>query len=305
MISIIVPCYNEEEAIPFFYEKINEVIAKMKKVKFELIFVDDGSKDNTLKVLNDLSKKDSKVKYISFSRNFGKEAAMFAGLEKSRGDYVTIIDADLQQPPELLIELYENIEDYDCVALKRTVRKDESKIRGLFSNLYYKIINKISSTKIEKGASDFRLMSRQMVDAILELKEKNRYSKGIFSWVGFNTKWLEYENVERVAGKSKWSFKSLFNYATESIVSFSDAPLKIAFTLFEIFTIISMVLIIVMAIRVIMDLVITWILLFATILTFIAGLQFLVIGIMGLYISRIYIDVQNRPIYIIKETNIK
>ena len=221
-ISIIVPCYNEEEAMPLFYDEISKTASTFDKVDFEFIFVNDGSKDKTLEVARDLAKKDKRVRYISFSRNFGKEAAMLAGLEYSNGDYVAIMDADLQDPPSMLHEMYEGIknEGYDCVATRRVSRKGEPPIRSFFAKCYYKLINKISSTEIVDGARDYRLMSRQMIDSILSLKEYNRFSKGIFSWVGYNTKWLEYKNVERVAGTTKWSFWKLFKYSLESIFAF-------------------------------------------------------------------------------------
>ena len=230
MISVIIPCYNEEESLPHFIKEMNKIMDEMKKVKFELIFVNDGSKDNTLEILKSMAKEDKRVKYISLSRNFGKEPSMLAGLEKSSGDYVAIMDADLQDPPSLLIEMYKGIteEGYDCVGLRRTTRKGEPKIRSFFAECYYKLINKISETEIVNGARDYRLMTRQMVNSILELQENNRFSKGIFSWVGYNTKWLDYENVERVAGTTKWSFIKLFKYSIESIVAFSTFPLIIS-----------------------------------------------------------------------------
>ena len=218
-ISIIVPCYNEEEAMPIFYKEITKVADKMKKkADFEFIFVNDGSKDKTLEVARELSDKDKRVRYVSFSRNFGKEAGMLAGLEASRGDYVAIMDVDLQDPPALVEEMYDTLKEgiYDCVATRRVSRDGEPPVRSFFAELYYKLINKISKTEIVNGARDFRLMTRQMVDSILELKEYNRFSKGIFSWVGYNTKWLEYKNVERVAGTTKWNFWKLSLYSLES-----------------------------------------------------------------------------------------
>ena len=229
-ISIIVPCYNEEEALPIFYKEIKKIEEKMNYLHFEYIFVNDGSKDKTLDILRKLSKKDDKVRYISFSRNFGKEAAMLAGLEYSSGDYVTIMDADLQDPPYLLIEMYDAIEKegYDCVGTRRVTRKGEPPIRSFFARMFYKIINKISKTEIVDGARDYRLMSRQFVNSLLELSERNRFSKGLFGWVGYKTKWLEYENVERAAGQTKWSFWKLFLYSIEGIMAFSTAPLAIS-----------------------------------------------------------------------------
>ena len=228
-VSIIVPSYNEEESIPLFYKEIDKV-SKNLDVNFEFIFVNDGSKDKTLEVVKKLSKEDKRVKYIHFSRNFGKEAAMLAGLELSSGDYVAIMDADLQDPPTLLPEMIRLIEEehYDCVGTRRVTRKGEPPIRSFFARMFYKIINKMSKTEMVDGARDYRLMTRQMVNSILELKEYNRYSKGLFSFVGYDTKWLEYENIERVAGETKWSFWKLFKYAIEGIVAFSTVPLVIS-----------------------------------------------------------------------------
>lgn len=301
MISIIIPCYNEEESLPYFYKAIDKVMTKMKDVKFELIFVNDGSKDKTLEILKDYSKEDKRVKYVSFSRNFGKEAAMLAGLEHSKGDYVAIMDADLQDPPETLEKMYKGIQEgYDCVGLRRVSRKGEPPIRSFFANCYYKILNKISKVKVTPGARDFRLMSRQMVDSILELKENNRYSKGLFAWVGYKTKWLEYENVERVAGVTKWSFYKLFLYSLESIVAFSTAPLLMTIVMSLVLMFISFVLFILL-------LIITTSLFFkiATLMLFLTGLQLLFLGIVSIYISKIHIESQDRPKYIVKETNIK
>lgn len=303
-ISIVVPCYNEEEAIPYFYKEMNKVIKKM-DVDFELIFVNDGSKDKTLEILRDLSKKDKKVRYISFSRNFGKEAGMLAGLDYSVGDYVAIMDVDLQDPPHLIEEMYETLEttDYDCVASRRVSRKGEPPIRSFFARQYYKIINKISKTEIVDGARDFRLMTRQMVNSILELKEYNRYSKGIFSWVGYKTKWLEYENVERVAGTTKWNFWKLFLYSLESIVAFSTVPLSIAAVAGILFCLISFIMILVIIIKTITigDPVSGWPSL-VCIIFFVSGIQLFCLGIMGQYLAKTYLEVKNRPIYIVKET---
>ena len=245
-ISIIVPCYNEEESMPLFYDEICKVASDFKHVDFEFIFVNDGSRDRTLEIARDLSKKDKRVRYISFSRNFGKEAAILAGLDYSVGDYVAIMDADLQDPPSMLYEMYRGIKEdgYDCVATRRVSRKGEPPIRSFFARCYYKLINKISKTEIVDGARDYRLMTRQMVNSILSLKEYNRFSKGIFSWVGYNTKWLEYKNVERVAGTTKWSFWKLFLYSLESIVAFSTVPLAIASIMGLIFFLVSFIMIV-------------------------------------------------------------
>lgn len=304
-ISIIVPCYNEEEAMPIFYEEICKVAKKMKKVDFEFIFVNDGSKDHTLDVARDLHKKDERVRYVSFSRNFGKEAGMYAGLEVARGDYVAIMDVDLQDPPALIEEMYETLknEDYDCVASRRVSRKGEPPIRSFFARCYYKLINKISKTEIVDGARDFRLMTRQMVDSILELKEYNRYSKGIFSWVGYKTKWLEYENVERVAGTTKWSFWKLFLYSLESIVAFSTVPLSIAAVMGILFCLIAFILIIVIVVKTLTvgDPVAGWPSM-VCIIFFVSGIQLFCLGIIGQYLAKTYLEVKNRPIYIVKET---
>ena len=304
-ISIIVPCYNEEEAMPIFYEEICKVAKKMKKVDFEFIFVNDGSKDHTLDVARELHKKDERVRYVSFSRNFGKEAGMYAGLEAARGDYVAIMDVDLQDPPALIEEMYETLknEDYDCVASRRVSRKGEPPIRSFFARCYYKLINKISKTEIVDGARDFRLMTRQMVDSILELKEYNRYSKGIFSWVGYKTKWLEYENVERVAGTTKWSFWKLFLYSLESIVAFSTVPLSIAAVMGLLFCLIAFILIVVIIVKTLTvgDPVAGWPSM-VCIIFFVSGIQLFCLGIIGQYLAKTYLEVKNRPIYIIKET---
>lgn len=308
LLSVIVPCYNEEETIPLFYKKINELSKKMNYLDFEFIFVDDGSKDMTLLVLKDYEKKDSRVKYIQFSRNFGKEAAMLSGMEFSRGDYVTIMDADLQDPPELLEEMYHYIvdENYDCVGTRRVNRKGEPPIRSFFAKKFYKLINKISKIEMVDGARDYRLMTRQMVDAILEVKEYNRYSKGLFSFVGFDTKWLEFENVERVAGKSKWSFWNLFSYALDGITAYSTLPLAIATFIGILFFLISLIVIIFIIIRTLIfgDPVSGWPSLVCIIL-FVSGIQLLSIGILGQYLSKTYLETKRRPIYILKDTNIE
>lgn len=304
-ISIIVPCYNEEEAMPLFYDEISKTASTFDKVDFEFIFVNDGSKDKTLEVARDLAKKDKRVRYISFSRNFGKEAAMLAGLEYSNGDYVAIMDADLQDPPSMLHEMYEGIknEGYDCVATRRVSRKGEPPIRSFFAKCYYKLINKISSTEIVDGARDYRLMSRQMIDSILSLKEYNRFSKGIFSWVGYNTKWLEYKNVERVAGTTKWSFWKLFKYSLESIFAFSTVPLAISSIIGIMFFLISMIMVVFIIVRTLTfgDPVAGWPSL-VCIIFFISGVQLFCVGIIGQYLSKMYLEIKNRPVYIVKET---
>lgn len=304
-LTVIVPCYNEELALPYFYNEINKVSKKLSKVILEVIFVDDGSTDKTLEVIKDMVKKDERIRFISFSRNFGKEAAMYAGLNYATGDYITIMDADLQDPPEMLIEMYDNIKngEYDCIGTRRISRKGEPVIRSFFAKLFYKIINKMSKTEMVDGARDFRLMTRQMVNAILSLKEYNRYSKGLFSYVGFKTKWLEYKNVERVAGKSKWNFFKLFVYAIEGIVGFSTIPLILSAIIGLFFCLLSFIMIIVIIIRTLIwsDPVSGWPSLVCIIL-FVSGIQLFCIGIIGTYLSKIYLETKNRPIYVIKET---
>ena len=309
ILYIVIPCYNEEQTIPFFYKEINKV-SKSIKADFEFIFVNDGSKDNTISIIKNYSQKDKRIKYINFSRNFGKEAAMYAGLEYSSGDYVAIMDADLQDPPTLLPEMLnilENTEDgYDCVGTRRVTRKGEPPIRSFFARMFYKLINKISKIEMVDGARDYRLMKRQMVNAILELKEYNRYSKGLFQFVGFNTKWLEYENIERVAGETKWSFWKLFIYALEGIIAFSTAPLAISSIVGIIFCLISFILILIIIVKTLIvgDPTSGWPSL-VCIIFFVSGIQLFCIGIIGQYLSKTYLETKNRPIYILKDTNIK
>lgn len=303
-ISIIVPVYNEEEAIKIFYDKITEVSAKM-EADFEYIFVNDGSKDKTLEIAKEYAKKDSRVRFVSFSRNFGKEAAMYAGLQASTGDYVAIMDVDLQDPPDLIPEMYETLltTDYDCVATKRKTRKGENPIISFFSRLFYKIINKMTKTEIVDGARDFRLMSRQMVDSILQVTEYNRFSKGIFSWVGFNTKWIAYDNIERSAGKTKWNFWKLFVYALDGITAFSTAPLMIATLAGILFCFLAFIMIIAIIVKTCLygDPVSGWPSMVCIVLL-VAGVQLFCLGIMGQYMSKEYMEIKNRPIYIVKET---
>lgn len=307
-ISVIVPCYNEQEAIPFFYDEIVKISKIMENdAEFEYLFINDGSKDKTIDVLRELAKKDERVKYVSFSKNFGKEAAMYAGLEKSSGDYIAVMDVDLQDPPELLVQMFQDLEsgEYDCVATRRVSRKGEPPIRSLFAKLFYSMINKISKTEIVDGARDYRLMTRQMVDAILEVKEYNRFSKGIFSWVGFNTKWLEYENVERRAGETKWSFWKLLKYSLDGIVAFSTVPLSIASVLGLLLCFIAFVLIIVIVVKTLAfgDPVACYPSLMCVIL-FVGGVQLFCMGILGKYLSKTYLETKKRPIYLVKEENI-
>lgn len=303
-ISIVVPCYNEEEAIPYFYQEIIKLKKEMKNIEFEYLFVNDGSCDNTLRVLREYSSKDKSVRYISFSRNFGKEAAMYAGLKESTGDYVAIMDADLQDPPSLLPKMYDLIckDGYDTVGTRRVTRKGEPPIRSFCARMFYKIINKMSKVEMVDGARDYRLMKRQVVDAIISLEEYNRYSKGLFSFVGFDTKWLEYENVERVAGETKWSFWKLFVYALEGITAFSTVPLVIAGVIGLIFCLIAFIMIIVIIAKTLIwgDAVDGWPSL-ACIIFLVSGVQMFGIGIIGQYLSKTYLETKKRPIYIIKE----
>ena len=303
-ITLVVPCRNEQEVIKLFYNEIQKIKKDFVNVVFEIIFVDDGSTDNTLKLMRELAQNDD-VRYISFSRNFGKEAAMYAGLEASTGDYVAIMDVDLQDPPFLLKEMYETLESgkLDSVATRRVTRKGEPVIRSIFARIYYKMINKISKTEIVDGARDYRLMTRKMVDAVLSVQEYNRFSKGIFSWVGFKTKWLEYENTPRVAGETKWSFWKLFLYSLDSIVAFSTLPLSIASIMGILFCIVSFFIIIFIIIRTLAfgDPTSGWPSM-VCIMFFIGGVQLLCLGIIGQYLSKTYLEVKKRPIYIVQET---
>lgn len=303
-ISIIVPCYNEEKALPYFYKEIYKVASEMSNIDFEFIFVDDGSKDNTLCILRELRKQDERCRYISFSRNFGKEAAIYAGLENAKGDYVAMMDADLQDPPKLLKEMYDAIknEGYDCAATRRVDRKGEPIIRSFFARKFYKIINKISNADIVDGARDFRLMTRQMVDAILKMNEYNRFSKGIFGWVGFNTKWIAYENVDRVAGETKWSFWKLLIYAIEGIIAFSTVPLSIAAVVGIIFFIVALIMIGFIIVRTLIwgDPTSGWPSL-VCIIFFASGIQLFCTGILGQYLAKTYLETKKRPIYLVKE----
>ncbi len=306
-ISVVVSCYNEEKALPLFYEEMERVRKQDFDgvADFEYIFVNDGSKDKTLDIIRELRARDNKVRYVSFSRNFGKEAAMLAGLKASEGDYVTLMDADLQDPPTLLKQMYNAIinEGFDTVGTRRVTRKGEPPIRSFCARIFYKIINKISNIEMVDGARDYRLMKRQVVDAIISLKEYNRYSKGLFSFVGFNTKWIEYENVERVAGETKWSFWKLFKYALEGITAFSTTPLILSSVLGIIFCVIAFLAIIFIIIKTLVygDPTPGWPSL-ACIIVFVSGVQLFCMGVIGQYLSKTYLEVKNRPIYIVKET---
>ena len=305
LISIIVPCYNEQESLPIFYKEIDKISKEMKNVDFEFMFINDGSKDKTLEILRDLSRKDKRVRYISFSRNFGKEAGMFAGIENVTGDYVAIMDADMQDPPEMIKTMYTDIkeEGYDCVALYTKTHKGYNFIRKGLTNMWYKFIDKISTSHQVPGARDFRLMTRQMVDAILAMPEYNRYTKGIFGFVGFNTKWIDYDAPDRVAGTSKFNLRKLIKYAMEGIVAFSTSPLMIAAYLGIIFCLVAFIGIIIVLVKTLIwgDPVGGWPSL-ACLIMFIGGIQLFSLGIIGIYISKIYLEVKNRPIYITKET---
>ena len=305
LLSIIVPCCNEEAAVGAFYARTSAVCAKLPAVDVEYIFVDDGSTDGTLAALKALAGRDGRVRWLALSRNFGKEAALYAGLEHARGDYVAVMDADLQDPPELLPELLGAVRGggYDCAAVRRVDRKGEPPIRSWFARQFYKIINKMSRTEIVDGARDYRLMTRQMVDAVLRVTEYNRFSKGIFSWVGFRTKWVETVNVERAAGESKWSFFKLLVYALDGIIAFSTAPLAIASVLGLVFCVVSFVAIVFVIVRQVLwgGSAFGWPSLVCIIL-FLAGVQLFCIGILGQYLSKTYLEVKGRPIYLLRES---
>ncbi len=305
LLSVIVPCYNEEENVPYFYEELmkQEAFFREKEIELEVIYVDDGSKDRTAAEAHRLHEKDGRVHLVSFSRNFGKEAAIYAGLTKARGDFAVLMDADLQDPPSLLPEMYSYIEQgYDSVATRRVSRKGEPPVRSFFARMFYRLMRKISRTEIVDGARDYRLMTRQVVDAILSMKEYNRFTKGIFGWVGYQTKWLEYENVERVKGETKWSFWKLFAYSLEGIMAFSTAPLAIASVFGLVFCVLAVVLIIVTIVRTLIfgDPTSGWPSM-VCIISLLGGVQLLCIGIVGQYLSKTYMEVKRRPIYLVKE----
>lgn len=306
-ISVAVPCYNEEPALEPFFAAVSAVAEQMPEVAFEFLFIDDGSRDRTLEKMQELAQRDSRVKYISFSRNFGKEAGIYAGLENATGDYVVVMDADLQDPPALLPEMYRSIrqEGYDCVGSRRVTRKGEPPIRSLFARLFYKLINKMSNAEIVDGARDFQMMSRQVVEAILSMGEYNRFSKGIFGWIGFKKKWLEYENIERVAGETKWSFWQLLLYAIEGIVAFSTTPLVISSVFGLICCALALVMILVIIARTLIfgDPTSGWPSL-VCIMLLLSGIQMLGIGIVGQYLAKTYLETKKRPIYLVRQTNI-
>ena len=305
-ISLIIPCYNEEESLNPLYEELKKVTASMPSYDFEMIFVDDGSKDKTLSILKEFAAQDGRITYISFSRNFGKEAAMYAGFCNATGDYTAVMDADMQHPPSLIPEMAKILEtgEYDSVAARRTTRKGESKIRSFFSRSFYKVMNKISDARMEQNATDFRLMRREMVDAIIAMSESNRFSKGIFGWVGFKTYWLPYENVERVAGTTKWSFRGLLKYSIEGITNFSNAPLKLATWFGTLFTLCGFAALAYMLIygAIMGNFIAQWVIVVTAIL-FAGGIQLFCLGIIGQYIAKMYKEVKNRPHYIVSQTN--
>lgn len=302
-LSIVVPCYDEEDSVSIFHDEIEKTLID---IEYEIIFVNDGSCDNTLDEMKKLADVDSKVKYISFSRNFGKESALYAGLKNANGDLVCVMDVDLQDPPSLLPKMIDNIEDYDVVATRRVSRKGEPVIRSFFARMFYRFINRISKIELVDGARDYRLMTRPVVNALLELKEYNRFSKGLFEWVGFKTKWLEYENIERIAGQTSWSFWGLLNYSIEGIVAFTAVPLSISTFFGILFSIIAFILIIFIVVRnlIFSNPVAGWAST-VTIILFLGGLQLFSIGILGKYLEKTYTEVKNRPIYIVGETNIE
>lgn len=305
LLSVIVPCYNEEENVSCFYEELmnNNSFFEEKKLDLEVIYIDDGSKDQTVSEIKKLAEQDKRVKMISFSRNFGKEAAIYAGFKKAAGDYVVMMDADLQDPPALLPEMFSYIEQgYDSVATRRVSRKGEPAIRSFFARMFYKLMNKISKADIVDGARDYRLMTRQVVDSILSMGEYNRFSKGIFGWVGYETKWIEYENIERVHGETKWSFWKLFIYSIEGITAFSTVPLAIASVMGVFFCVAAFLMILFILIRSLVwtDPVGGWPSL-VCIICMVSGVQLLCIGIIGQYLSKTYLEVKHRPIYLVKE----
>lgn len=305
-LTVIIPCFNEEEALPIYYQEMSKVMAEMPELETELLFVDDGSTDRTLRVMKDLHILDARCQYLSFSRNFGKEAAIYAGLRNATGDYVAVMDVDLQDPPHMLPHMYKILEQegYDSVATKRSTRTGEPRIRSFLSESFYKLINKISKTEIVNGARDYRLMKRNMVDAVLNMSEYNRFSKGIFEWVGFRTKWLEFENVERSAGTTKWSLKKLFFYSMEGITGFSVAPLSLASIMGVVFCLLSFIIIGFIVLRTLIwgDPVSGWPSL-VCIVFFVGGIQLLCTGIVGQYLSKTYLETKHRPIYILKESS--
>lgn len=304
LLTIVVPCFNEESSVEIFFKEIEKTLTKN---NFEIIFVNDGSKDNTLVNIKKIAKDNSNVKYISFSRNFGKESALYAGLKNSKGDLVCVMDVDLQDPPELLLKMIESIEteDYDIIATRRVTRAGEPKIRSLFARLFYRIFNKISKIDLVDGARDYRLMTRPVVDSLLELEEYNRFSKGLFQWTGYETKWIEYENIERKSGETSWSFFGLVSYSIEGIIAFTTVPLSISTFFGIIISFIAFILIIFIILKKLLysDPVAGWASTICIILI-LGGIQLFSIGILGKYLEKTYIEIKNRPLYIVKESNI-
>lgn len=305
-ISIVVPCYNEELSLPYFYDEITKVAEEMKKdAEFEFIFVNDGSSDKTVEGFRQLHDKDKRVRYISFSRNFGKEAAMYAGFKATTGNLVVVMDADLQHPPKFIPEMYKGIkeEGYDCVATRRVKRIGEPKIRSFFAMRFYDVINKISDTNIMPGACDYRMMTRRMTDAVIQMSEVNRFSKGIFSWVGFDTKWIPFENVARVAGETKWSFKKLFAYSLDGITAFSTTPLQVSSFVGILFCILSFIFGVATVVKtLVFGEAVQGFPTLVCLILLIGGIQLLMIGILGKYLAKTYVETKDRPIYIVKET---
>lgn len=305
LLSVIVPCYNEQENVPYFYEELmkNESFFREKKLDIEIIYIDDGSKDGTVSEIKKLRERDARVRLVSFSRNFGKEAAMYAGLQKSRGDYVVIMDVDLQDPPSLLPEMYSLVEaGCDSVATRRVSRQGEPAVRSFFARMFYRLMHRISQAEIMDGARDYRLMTRQMVDAVLQMAEYNRFSKGIFGWVGFETRWIAYENIERAKGETKWSFWKLFKYSIEGITAFSTMPLTIASFAGVFFCIVAFLAMLFVIVRKLIfgDPVSGWASTVCIILM-VSGVQLFCVGIVGQYLAKTYMEVKRRPIYLVKE----
>lgn len=305
-ISIIIPCLNEQEVLPVFYREMVKIMEEMKETEFELLFIDDGSTDKTLELLRRFREKDKRCRYLSFSRNFGKEAAIYAGLQYTGGDYVAVMDADLQDPPRLILQMYEELErgSYDCVASRRVDRKGERQMRSFLSAMFYKVANRISKVYIVEGARDFRMMTRKMADAVLQMDEYNRFSKGMFGWVGFQTKWLEYHNVERAAGETKWSMGKLLKYSLDGILGFSTLPLSLSSYGGIFFCGAAFLIVCFLVIRYLIfhDPVQGWTTLMCTIF-FIGGVQLMCVGILGQYLARTYMEVKRRPVYILKENS--
>ncbi|WP_405308696.1 MULTISPECIES: glycosyltransferase family 2 protein [Methanobrevibacter] len=305
LLSIVVPCFNEDESVEIFLEEIQKTL---KDYNFEVIYVNDGSSDNTLKYIKELASKNSNVKYISFSRNFGKESAIFAGLKYASGDYICLMDADLQHPPKLIPEMLEAVldEGYDVAAARRVSRKGEPKIKSFFSHRFYKVFNKISDIDMVEGATDYRIMTRQVVDSVLNLPEYNRFSKGLFQWVGFDTKWIEYENIERIAGESTWSFWGLIKYSIEGLVAFTTLPLSVSTFLGMVFSVIAFIYMLFIIIRYLIysEAVPGYPTLICSLLL-LGGIQLLSIGVLGKYLEKTYFEAKNRPIFIVKESNIE